>query len=41
MIREFGEPIETAQLSRQELKGIGAMAREITAEMVKRNHDRL
>lgn len=41
VILEFGEPIETAQLSRQELKGIGAMAREITAEMVKRNHDRL
>lgn len=41
VIIEYGKPIETADLSREELKGIGAKCREIVLEMVKRNHDRL
>jgi len=41
VILEFGEPIETAGLSRQELKGIGARTRAVIEEMVRRNHDRL
>lgn len=35
---EFGKPIETDQLSREELKGIGAKCRQIVQEMVIRNH---
>ena len=38
---EFGAPIETAQMSREELKGIGAKCRQIVLEMVEKNHDRL
>jgi len=41
VIFEFGQPIETASLSREELKGIGARTREVVQEMVVRNHDEL
>lgn len=41
VIIEYGEPIETADLSREELKGIGAKTREVIAEMVRKNHDKL
>lgn len=41
VIIEFGEPIEVAGLSREELKGIGAKTRTIVEEMVKRNHEAL
>ena len=41
VIMEFGKPIETAGLSRQELKGIGAKTRLVVEEMVKRNHEML
>ena len=41
VILEFGKPIETAELSREELKGIGAKCREVVLEMVKRNHDKI
>ena len=41
VIMEFGKPIETASLSRQELKGIGARTRAVVEEMVVRNHSRL
>ena len=36
--QKFGKPIETDQLSREELKGIGAKCRQIVQEMVIRNH---
>ena len=39
VIIEYGKPIETADASREELKGIGAKCRAIIQEMVKRNHD--
>ena len=35
---EFGKPIETAQMSREDLKGIGAKCRRIVMEMVEKNH---
>ena len=41
VIIEYGKPIETAGMSREELKGIGAKTREIVQEMVVKNHDRL
>ena len=40
VVIEFGAPIETAQMSREELKGIGAKCREVVKEMVVKNHDR-
>ncbi len=41
VIIEFGEPIEVAGLSREELKGIGARTRAVIEEMVIRNHSML
>ena len=41
VIIEFGKPIRTAEMSREELKGIGAKTRDIVREMVVRNHDLL
>ena len=41
VIIEFGKPIRTAEMSREELKGIGAKTRDIVLEMVVRNHDLL
>jgi len=41
VIIEYGKPIETASLSREELKGIGAKCRQVVKEMVDRNHDLL
>lgn len=41
VIIEYGKPIETASLSREELKGIGAKTQKIIQEMVVRNHDKL
>ena len=41
VIIEYGKPIETAQMTREELKGIGAKTRELVQEMVVKNHDRL
>lgn len=41
VIIEYGKPVETAQMSREELKGIGAKCRQIVLEMVEKNHDRL
>ena len=41
VIIEFGEPIYTDQLTRQELKGIGAKTRETVRQMVCENHERL
>ncbi len=41
VIIEYGKPIETASMSREELKGIGARCREIVLEMVNTNHDKL
>ena len=39
VINEFGQPIETAPLSREEAKGIGAMVQEEVRRMVVKNHD--
>lgn len=36
---EYGKPIETAGMSREELKGIGAKVREIVQDMVIKNHE--
>ena len=41
VIIEYGRPIEVSQMSREELKGIGAKCRRIVLEMVERNHDAL
>ncbi len=41
VIIEYGKPIETENMSREELKGIGAKCREIVLEMVRTNHDKL
>ncbi len=41
VIIEFGKPIRTDQMSREELKGIGAKTRAKVLEMVRTNHDKL
>ena len=41
VIIEFGKPIEVGQMSREELKGIGAKVRAIVEDMVKANHEKL
>ncbi len=41
VIIEYGKPIEVADMSREELKGIGAKCREIVLEMVRTNHEKL
>lgn len=41
IIIEYGTPIEVEGMSREDLKGIGAKCREVVAEMVRRNHDKL
>ena len=41
VIIEFGAPIEIGQMSREELKGIGAKVRGVVEEMVRTNHEKL
>lgn len=41
VIIEYGRPIETKDLSREELKGIGGKVRDVVKDMVVRNHDKL
>ncbi len=41
VIIEYGKPIEIADMSREELKGIGARCREVVLEMVRTNHEKL
>lgn len=41
VIIEYGKPIETKDLSREELKGIGEKVRQTIQDMVVKNHDKL
>jgi 1-acyl-sn-glycerol-3-phosphate acyltransferase len=41
VIIEFGKPIEVGEVSREELKGIGAKVRKVVEEMVRTNHEKL
>ena len=41
VIIEFGKPIEVGEMSREEMKGIGAKVRKVVEEMVRTNHEKL